>query len=173
MYKKSTSEKCSLHSYHRKLSQNSIFFIDYCFQRRLLRNWYRMTRRPLCALPASLWLVLVSPRLTQFCVLSRCHKLVLNCQERYPWTPSCSSSFFPVELSRFEYITSLERIVFAQWFWQDLFRESAFERFKQWFQTQCQPLLLPILGILRQKHSAKNIFASQDLRHVTETCLEI
>ena len=142
MYKKSTSEKCSLHSYHRKLSQNSIFFIDHCFQRRLLRNWYRMTRRPLCALPASLWLVLVSPRLTQFCVLSRCHKLVLNCQERYPWTPSCSSSFFPVELSRFEYITSLERIVFAQWFWQDLFRESAFERFKQWFQTQCQPLLL-------------------------------
>ena len=71
-----------------------------------------MTGRPIYIVPASLWLVLVSPPLTQFCVLSRCHKFVLSHQERYPWSLSCRSSFFPVELSKFEYITSLERIDF-------------------------------------------------------------
>ena len=75
-----------------------------------------MTGRPLCVVPANLWLLLVSPTLTQFCVLSRCHKLVLIDQERYPWTPSCRSSFFLVELSKFEFITSLERIVFYSMF---------------------------------------------------------
>ena len=70
-----------------------------------------------------LWWVLESPPLAQsdaICVLSRCHKLVLSHQERYPWSPLYRSSFFPVGLSKFEYITSLGRIGFAKCFWQRL-----------------------------------------------------
>ena len=50
------------------------------------------------------------------CVLSQF--FLWSCQERFPWTPSCRSNFFPVELSKFENITSLERILFAKSIWE-------------------------------------------------------
>ena len=80
-----------------------------------------MTGIPLCIFPASLWWVLEPPPVAQsdtICAITPCHKLVPSHQERYPWTPYCWSSFFPVELSKFENITRLEGIVFAQCFWQ-------------------------------------------------------
>ena len=109
----------SVYSFHIKVR----FFTNHCLQRRLPRNWHRMSKRSLCVVPASLWWVLESPPLAQsdaICVLSRCHKLILSHQERYPMTTPSRSSFFPVELSKFEYITSLKRIAFVQCFWQRL-----------------------------------------------------
>ena len=84
-----------------------------------------MTGRPLCVVPASFWWVLESPPLAQsdaICVLSRCHKLILSHQERYSVTPPSRSSFFPVKLSKFEYIISLKRIAFVQCFDKGLSR---------------------------------------------------
>ena len=82
-----------------------------------------MTGIPLCVVPASLYWVLELPPLAQsdtICVLSRGHKLVPSNQERYPWTPSHHSSSFPVEFSKFENITSLERKVLLNVFNKDL-----------------------------------------------------
>ena len=99
-------------------SQPKAFTQKNMFQRSLF-----LAGIPFSVVPASLWWVLESPLLAQseaICVLLQCHKLALSHEEKYPWTPFSRSRFFPVELSKFENIISLEGIVFVQCFWQRL-----------------------------------------------------
>ena len=165
MYYTAITVLVSAWSFHKTVR----FFTDHYFQR-LLQNLQRMTGIPLCVVPASLWWVLESPTLAQsdtICVLLRCHKLVPSQHKRYPWTPSCHSSFIPVELSEFENVISLERIVFAWCFWQRLVLSQHSRDWCSGFRHSIN------LCCCRFGHFASEAFcASQDLYHVIETSSE-
>ena len=124
----SVSKKCSQHSYHHvrfslKLSQNSKIFLRALFPGKATpeqsQNDWDTT---LCCSSQSLMSFEKTSSSSvwhNLCSITF-HQLVPSHWERYPWTPSCRSSFFPDKLSKFESIASLEGIVFAQCFWQRL-----------------------------------------------------